>query len=598
MLTTTTLIYILTALFTIWLAKVLWRALHTRVWITIQRKSDAGEMAYMDFTARNQWTEAYLAGAGSDKAIGRVGMTEQDDNAHVELLTSDFEEETDKPIYISYGYITPEGWVYKQFSPSSQPERIGYIARPSQPEQPTLQPERVGLFKLHAVLCAYLGNPDDTKHVPIALAYYKGLKNFTNTTYTPQARACAFAAFYQQFSKNKYCENYKTQPYSWSDTALLSSMVYCVLYLILSLADLITFKLADQHLIQTNTLTYELLVAFYLMVWALVRQVKIDSIEKSQSIQPVLDLLNKSLGHKTTDRIIIFVSLAAIYLLPILYDFNYNPMAIAILIGIIVNMTIKRNAQPWEIATSLYEDNKEDTDDNINPPGDIIRTYDWDLGFQRADNTTHGNLSLYFSLKDIKELRRNNPFYSQRDGKDIKHSILEMFNYLNEHTALNARLRYIVHYINRQAIENNLLQEDKLQFTLDFVQEPNITFIPNRNSQSILKNESYIRFPDETLYDKEADCNSKALLAAMLFHLMGHNVVFMYSRTQQHAAIAVEVTKNVLDSLNRQKLQNITVTIDNKQYIFCETTGDNFLIGGMAHGMKIEAFEDKVLLPA
>ncbi len=66
-----------------------------------------------------------------------------------------------------------------------------------------------------------------------------------------------------------------------------------------------------------------------------------------------------------------------------------NPMAIAILIGIIVNMTIKRNAQPWEIATSLYEDNNEDTDDNINPPGDIIRTYDWDLGFQRADNTTH-----------------------------------------------------------------------------------------------------------------------------------------------------------------------------------------------------------------
>ena len=601
MLTTSILLYILGGLVFAALAMLLWRALHTRVWISIRTKMGMTQVSYMDYSGKQEVTEAYLSGGGSVRAIGRVGLTDTDQNAHTELLTSDYEDDTEKPIYTPYGYISPDGWIYRQLSPTEKPERIGYTACPSSPDKMSVHGERVGLFHLRTVLNAYLGNPKDSgKKQPIVSVQYTGLKRHKNAIFSPEARACAYGAFYQLYNKNRYQEYYKTQPYGWSDTALLASIVYSVLFLMLSLADLLTYRFVGEHLIEGNSYTYDILIAFYFVVWAMVRQIKIDSIEKSRSIQPILNLLNKSIGHKVTDWLIILVSMVAIYFLPKVYDFNYNPMAIAILIGMIVNMSIKRNARPWDIATSLHEeeDDELESDDAINPPGDIARTFDWDLDNGRTDCPVHGNLTLYFSLKEVQELRRINPFYSQRDEKTDKQAILEMFNFLTEHHSLNARLKYVVHYIGKMAVENNLHELDKIQFTLDFVQEPNLTYVLNRNSQSILKNESYIRFPDESLYDKEGDCNSKALLAAMLFHLMGHNVLYMYSRTQQHAAIGVEVNMDWLSMyLSKGVAETVTVRVEGKTYIFCETTGDNFRIGGMADGMKVGAFEDRVLLP-
>lgn len=606
MLTTSILLYILGALVFVGLVMLLWRAMHTRVWISIRTKMGMTQVGYMDYTGKQEVTEAYLSGGGCVRAIGRVGLTDTDQNAHTELLTSDYEDDSENPIYTTYGYLSPDGWIYRQLSPNEKPERIGYTACPSTPDKLSVHGERVGLFHLRTVLCAFLGNPKDNSHAqspapkPIVTVQYTGLKRHKKAIFSPEARACVYGAFYQLYNKNRYQEYYRTQPYGWSDTALLASIVYCVLFLMLSLADLLTFRFAGEHLIEGSSYTYDILIAFYFVVWALVRQVKIDSIERSRSIQPILNLLNKSLGHRVTDWLIILVSMVAIYFLPKVYDFNYNPMAIAILLGLMINMSIKRNARPWDIASSLHEDedNEEETDDVINPAGDIARTFDWDLDNGRTDCPVHGNLTLFFTLKEIQELRRINPFYSQRDEKSDKQAILEMFNFLTEHHSLNARLKYIVHYINTVAVENSLHALDKVQFTLDFVQEPNITYVLNRNSQSILKNERYVRFPDEALYDKEGDCNSKALLAAMLFHLMGHNVMYMYSRTQQHAAIGVEVDKDWLSTyLSKHIAEAVTVRMDGKYYIFCETTGDSFWVGGMADGMKVEAFEDRVLLP-
>ena len=76
------------------LAMLLWRALHTRVWISIRTKMGMTQVSYMDYSGKQEVTEAYLSGGGSVRAIGRVGLTDSDQNAHTELLTSDYEDDT------------------------------------------------------------------------------------------------------------------------------------------------------------------------------------------------------------------------------------------------------------------------------------------------------------------------------------------------------------------------------------------------------------------------------------------------------------------------------------------------------------------------
>ncbi|MDE7350821.1 MAG: hypothetical protein K2N25_07120, partial [Muribaculaceae bacterium] len=136
-------------------------------------------------------------------------------------------------------------------------------------------------------------------------------------------------------------------------------------------------------------------------------------------------------------------------------------------------------------------------------------------------------------------------------------------------------------------------------FLLDFVQEPNIRYVLNRESDAILKFEDYIRFPDEVLYDKEGDSNSKAFLAAVLAHYFGYNVVFLYSRMQKFGAIGIEAKRHWIknDTVFGLKLEDATFEYNGITYIFCETSSDGFRIGGSLDGIKPSDFETKVEIP-
>ncbi len=123
--------------------------------------------------------------------------------------------------------------------------------------------------------------------------------------------------------------------------------------------------------------------------------------------------------------------------------------------------------------------------------------------------------------------------------------------------------------------------------------------VQNRDSDAIHKFEVYIRYPDEVLYDKEADSNSKAFLAAMLVHYMRRNVLFLYSRLQHHGAIGVEVSPDLVNDgrIFGAPIDEVTFIYNGKTYIFCETTADGFRIGGSLGGMKPEDFDERVEIP-
>lgn len=439
--------------------------------------------------------------------------------------------------------------------------------------------------------------------VPLAMCQYTGFHSSKNDYLPPEARACAYAALGRYYQKKSYAEYYRNHPCGWKDTALLTTTIYCLIFLLLYT---INTGLLQMPLLGDNFLAAGILVVFYFVLWALIRMIKIDNMESSNSIQPRLYLFNKNLGIKTVNLLIVAFSLIAMAFTLFYYDYDFFPLLFAIVFGVSTNMTMKAANEKWTISLSYDEnENNEDEDKDKrevkNPPGDISRSYEWDLDPNyNGTLLLHGSLTLYFSQKDIDDVRYCNPFYGQRKDKSDKEYILQMFNYLKGHKTFLARVRYISYYIKKEIDRANLTPLDRIQFTLDFIQEPNIRFVQNSKCEEINFYEDYIRFPDETLFDKQGDCNSKSLLAAMLFHTMGYNVLYLASRKYQHAAVGIEIKQRDINEGwygSPQKVEEITIQDDGKFYIYCETTGDHFGIGSTIEGMKWEDFDEKIILP-
>jgi hypothetical protein len=430
----------------------------------------------------------------------------------------------------------------------------------------------------------------------LASVSYVGFHLSKNDYLPAEARACAFAALSSNIQRGRYSEYFKNQPYGWKDTALLTTLIFTLLFFVLFIVYRGVFHMP---LFGDDYYAAGILIAFYHILWMLVRLIKIDCIENSNSFQKSLDLFNKNLGLKGSNIAIIILSLIALAVSLNSGIFDFVPLLWAIVFGVVVNMMLNAANRRWLISTSFNDkdDEYEHEEEIINPPGDITRTYEWELDKTYSTQQLHGSVTLYFTAQEIADMRQCNPFIAQRKDKSDKEYIMEMFQFLNEHKNFMARIRYVAHYINDTIKQNNLTPIDKIQFVLDFVQEPNIRFVANRESRAINNYEYYIRYPDETLYDKEGDSNSKSLLAATLFYTMGYNVMYLASRKHNHSAIGVEIdARDIANGWYGSNVEDMLVTENGKQYIYCETTGDRFRIGRSISGMTINDFEDKLIL--
>ena len=649
-----------------------------RVWIKMSPKKGEPmkDVAYLVLDSDGSAGEVHLPGSGTKAPIGRIIADNQSNQniGFVEIATTDVEDESENPRYLQCGYLLFDsetsvdeyGYIYKHIKGKKKKEMIGYCARPSDPDTPTIYGERSWkTLKLVCTLNAYWGKPkqntvkekkeespnadaqentkaaeaineteavkteqpvqtseaeatteqlppekgkkgnkNETGKMPAAICRFYGFHSSKKDYLPAEARACAYALLSHFFQRRKYSEYYKDQPYGWRDTALLTTLIYSVLFLLLYI---VNTGVLQMPLLGNDFRAVVLLIAAYYVLWALVRFIKIDCIENSNSFQPKLDLLNKNLGLTSMNWAIVILSAIAIYFTFDYYDFDFLPLLWAIFCGVSVNMSLKGANRKWLISSTYNDADPEDEDDEEqedaeieNPPGDIAKSYEWDMDASYSSRQLHGDLMLYFSATEMADLRQCNPFFAQRKDKSDKDYILEMFHFLKDHRVFLARVRYIAYYIHRIIEKQHMTPLDKIQFTLDFIQEPNIQFVNNKDCKAINYYDDYIRYPDETLYDKEGDCKSKSLLAAMLFHVMGYDVLYLMSRRFQHAALAIEVNpKDLTDGWygSDKKVNDITIQLNGKRYIYCETTGDRFSIGSTIQGMNLDDFEEKILLP-
>ncbi|MCM1292069.1 MAG: hypothetical protein NC111_04515 [Bacteroides sp.] len=598
---TNTLLYILLAMSALVLLAAISRLLRVKVMIYSRTKRNPGlvNIGYMNDNDPHQVPEVHLSGQAKGHAIGRIKIGDNDDNAYVEILTTDGTDDSVKPQYRTVGYVSQEGYIFKQAGKNKKPEKIGYTAKPSNPAQPSATGERTWRsLWLKCTINAYRGIPDDKarKRQPIAVCCHRSFHSSTHDAMPPETRAAAFATLFSLYNKKDYREYYNSPTYGWKDTALLSAFIYAILFVAWYFGrHIFGYIFGSEDIVQPVTL-----YAIYFALWGIVRSIKIECVENSNTIQPKIDLFNKTLGQRGFDTAIVLCCIVATIFCGTYYNIDFIALPTVLMTAVIINMTLRSSSAPWEIKNPYAgETTDEDDDDEIvNPSGDITRNFKWSLDSENVKDVD-GELTLFFDAQYISDLRYVNPFYSQRKDKPIKAMVLDMFHYMKEHKSITARLIYVSSQIQKIARQKGLSVEDSLQFTLDFVQEPNIRFCMNRDSKAINQYEDYVRFPDEVFYDKEADSNSKALLAAMLFHYMNHNVLYLVSSIQHHGAIGIEVDKEWIDgnSIFGKNIDDVTFEHGGKRYIFCETTSDGFRIGGTMEGMRFEDFNEQVELP-
>ena len=149
------------------------RIAKVRVWIhtRMSSKDSLREIAYLELDDTQTAGEIHLVGASNVPPVGRV-IVDNDSKisrGFVELLTSDLNDDSVKPRYRNIGYIGFDatdisvdeyGFIYKQIKGKKQKEVVGYTARPSKPNTPTIYGERSWkTLWLKCTLCAYVGEP-------------------------------------------------------------------------------------------------------------------------------------------------------------------------------------------------------------------------------------------------------------------------------------------------------------------------------------------------------------------------------------------------------------------------------------------------------
>lgn len=552
--------------------------------------------------------EMKLVNMELDKPVTRV-KSDDDERSVVWVLNGDVDDDANQSDYRMRGYITSEGLIYRQHLKNTKPVLVGYTAQEKHPDTPTTKGKRSWKsLWLDSDLYVFEGAPSEANlnepmkhrvgHVCLA-----GVSFHNKRPVTLEAKAGASAFFYRKYGPKLERNNiYKEAAYGWNDTALLTSIIYSVLFLILYFVYLCVLR---KPLLGDDFAAVFILSGCYFALWSIIRQIKIDCIERSHSFQPQLDMLNKGLGLGKFDAAIVTLCGIAAYYTLHYYDYDLIPLIFSISYGVSKNALNKSVQRPWKIITNYEEEPTFEEEEEellpafasiLPPKGEMVRTFDWDLD-SSSNRKVHGNIAIHFSLEDYNRMRQGNPYFSQRQDKTKYEYINDMFLKMVSEKSYSERVRYIASYIHNECNHAQLDEIDRLQFALDFVQEPNIDFILDRDSKSIQFTPEYVRYPDETLYDQEGDSDCKAMLAAMILYYMGYNVLYLSSDKKQHSAIGVELKAHPwLSSYLKENvpLKDVSVEVNHRLYIYCETTGDGYRVGDLVDDMRIDDFETRV----
>lgn len=488
-------------------------------------------------------------GDSSDKFVGEVQI-QSDGNAWIRCWKNGYSPDE---LSFNLGYVTSEG---KIFTPDGQ--LMGQVGQ---------APDVLDVNGITSWLDLFLRRHADvfpvTQQTPIAHCIETGRLHRCRTgEFSMLARAAGFILLYLKEGYLKPQEEEQTtQIYAWGDTALPATMVFMFLY---GMVYWIT-----PHYIMFPFLGERIsfLIAMFLtflLVWVFLRELKIEMLLEGKAVSAWLTLLNCNIGLARCNWFAKVFAFAGLCISIFAYGGDFAPLMLVILIGIIMcERTYPRKV--WDVQTR-FAFIPDSTTISPEDEGEIIRNYNWTLDSPSKESIS-ASLVLHFKESEINELRAKNPF---RQGNDFYNHVEHMFEEKLDVHHLTIINRYIAELSNQY----RLTMLETIQFILDFVQKPNIDYAYDEDSTSFVE---YVRYPDETLFDKVGDCDCKAMLAASLFHNAGIRVIYLTSN--DHAAVAVQCQPEWFGDWSNPYVEQGLKRYEGNYYYFCETTGDGFRVG-------------------
>ena len=361
--------------------------------------------------------------------------------------------------------------------------------------------------------------------------------------------------------------------YLWHDTILVAALIFSFVFAAIYLFD-DSFSLSPVLGKQIG-FGITMLILFGL-IWVIMRTIKIELSLNGKPIEHTLSLFNRNTGVSGLSIMIILLSALAIFVSLFFAGGDFFALLTVICFSFWWNRKHATAAQ-WELKDTF--DIIDDTDLDIDEPdsfsstneGKIEKHYEWKLDANFGNLS--GDFSICFDKEQIEEERINNPFRINPFPSTSHYINAKLL--LEKGFYYRGYLKKVVRYINAIAKEKNLFDIEKMQFILDFVQIPNIEFIEDEASDEIGNLLEYARTPNETLFDKRGDCDCKAVLAVTLFREAGYPSAYIL--LPGHAAIGVAMTPDIMNLTPGSASPYLKLA--GKNYYFCETTGEHWIIG-------------------
>lgn len=177
-------------------------------------------------------------------------------------------------------------------------------------------------------------------------------------------------------------------------------------------------------------------------------------------------------------------------------------------------------------------------------------TYEW-----RYDGDTY-TLRTDIPIEVFLEYERDS---IRRYALDIDDAVELCRTYI---TSSEAIVLNISNVLALQSSDLDLDEGETVNFVLSFIQS-----IPYVEDQLSVDEDEYWRFPVETLYDKQGDCEDKSFLFGSIMEAMGYDSVILIF--ESHAAVGVACPGVSGNYYN----------YDGFKYYYCETTATGWSIG-------------------
>ena len=446
----------------------------------------------------------------------------------------------------------------------------------------------------------------DIKNKTLEIAYVaSGYKKVPDM----MLRAAAFGALWSEI-KNEEKEAKSDVRIGLRDLALPSTVIFLLFYVPFGFLAKIFSWLTN---IGDGVSYVCWMMLAYFMVNLILYLVKSYFTMRNRPLTFFTGLINRNVGVQVWNVLIIIISAIGVFTSTFIADFTIIPVFASVLIGFLGNIgsfngqwnvvePVSSWGRNWSRSAYAHDGQTSSTKTGI-----IDVEYDWSpilklMGVKQV-NPEKDKVSISILESDLDNLktsrvRQLNPFRSSVNGVDfdtLKTNANEILKGCDDATVSyeKSALEQIIQSALKLCAKYSLADFQLYDLILHFCQsESIIKYVTDDQSDKIGKISEYFRYPLETLYDREGDCDCKSVLAYKIFELLNANPRIAIVKAGKdvpynHAAVVLRKKSQAM-----VQIPSTYQTYDDaRQYIFCEVTGEGYKPGNIPSIVDVKSID-------